>query len=215
MQKLHQIENRHSMSSGIYVRNYLCTCLPCRDHDFKNCLTISTDTFRTSPETIRFHWFTYKHKKGDEESDSDGDAALDDGNVANSDEVISESVSSRLQVGDIAVIREDDPVFFFNQIKLTQEEMILEKFITDDYGHTYPPGSCAIKENYLEISSEDPDQTTYYLEKKKAAILSNSVVGICPELSEIKVKIKKKEFPGFILEKRLYDGLREVCNLQF
>ena len=37
MQKLHLIENRHSMSSGIYVRNYLCTCLPCRDQDFKNC----------------------------------------------------------------------------------------------------------------------------------------------------------------------------------
>ena len=65
-QKLHQIENRHSMSSGIYVRNYLCTCLECRDQDFKNCQTISTDTFRTNPETVRFHWFTYKCKKGDE-----------------------------------------------------------------------------------------------------------------------------------------------------
>ena len=104
-------------------------------------------------------------------------------------------------------------MFFFNQIKLTQEEMVLEKFITDDYGHTYPPGSCAIKENYLEISSEDPDQTTYYLEKKNAATLSYSIVDICPELTEIKAKIKKKEFPGFILEKHLY-GLRELCNLQ-
>ena len=63
------------MSSGIYVRNYLCTCLPCRDQDFKNCQTISTDTFRTSPETVRFYWFTYKRKKGDEESDSDSHAA--------------------------------------------------------------------------------------------------------------------------------------------
>ena len=74
-QMLHQIEIRHSMSSGIYVRNYLCTCLPCRDQDFKNCQTISTDTFRTSPETVRFYWFTYKRKKGDEESDSDSHAA--------------------------------------------------------------------------------------------------------------------------------------------
>ena len=90
--------------------------------------------------------------------------------------------------------------------------MVLEKFITDDYGHTYPPGSCAIKENYLEISSEDPDQTNY-LEKKNAATLSYSIVDICPELTEIKAKIKKKEFPGFILEKHLY-GLRELCNLQ-
>ena len=48
-QKLHQIENRPSMSSGIYVRNYLCTCLPCREQDFKNCKTISADTFRASP----------------------------------------------------------------------------------------------------------------------------------------------------------------------
>ena len=191
------------MSSGIYIRNYLCTCLLCRDKDFKNCQTISTD---------RFHWFTYNRKKGDEESDSDSDATLDDDGVANSDGVISESVSSLLQVGDIAVVWADDPVFFFYLIKVTQEETILEKFITDDYGHTYPPGSH-VKGNYLEISSEDPDQTTYYLEKKKAAILSNSIVGICPELSEIKVKIKKKEFPGFILEKHLYDELRELCNL--
>ena len=198
-QKLHQIENRHSMSSGIYVRNYLCICLPCRDLDFKNCQSISTDTFRTNSETVRFHWFTYKHKKGDEESDSDSDATLDDDDVANSDRVISESVSSLLQVGDIAVIRADDPVFFFSLIKVTQEEMILEKFITDEYGHTYPPGSRVVKGNYLEISSEDPDQTTYYLEKKKAVILSNSIAGICPELSEIKVKLKKKEFPVFIL----------------
>ena len=189
------------MSSGIYVRNYLCTCPICRDQDFKNCLTFSTDTFRASPETVRFHCFIYKRKKGDEESDSDSDATLDD-NVANSDGVISESVSSLLQVGDIAVIQADDPAFFFYLIKVTQEETILEKFITDDYGHTYPPGSH-VKGNYLEISSEDPDQTTYYLEKKKAAILSDSIVGICPKLSEIKVKIKKKEFPGFILEKQL------------
>ena len=117
-QKLHQIENRHSVSSVIYVRNYLCTCLPCRDQDFKNCQTISTDSFRTSPETIRFHWSTYKHKKGDEESDSDSDAALDDDDVANSDGVISESVSGLLQVDDIAVIRADDPVFFFYLIKV-------------------------------------------------------------------------------------------------
>ena len=214
MQKLHQIENRDSMSSGIYVRNYLCTCLPCRDQDFKNYQTISADTFRTSPETVHFHWFTYKHKKGDEEWDSDSDATLDDDDVANSDGVISESVPSLLQVGDIAVIQADDPAFFFYLIKVTKEETILEKFITDYYGHTYPPGSCVVKGNYLEISSEDPDQT-YYLEKKKAAILSNSTFGICPELSKITFKIKKKEFPGFILEKHLYDGLRELCNLRF
>ena len=180
------------MSSGIYIRNYLCTCLLCRDKDFKNCQTISTD---------RFHWLTYNRKKGDEESDSDSDATLDDDGVANSDGVISESVSSLLQVGDIAVIRADDPVFFFYPTQVTQEETILEKFITDDYGHTYLPGSRVVKGNYLEISSEDPDQTTYYLKKNKAVILSNSVVVICPELSEIKVKIKKKEVPGSILEK--------------
>ena len=202
------------MSSGIYARNYLCTCLLCRDQNFKNCQTISTDTFKTSPETVRFHWFTYKRKKGDEESDSDSDAALDD-DVANSDGVISESVSGLLQGGDIAVIRADDPAFFFYLIKVTQEETKMEKSITDDYGHTYPPGSRVVKGNYLKISSEDPDQTTYYLEKKKAAILSNSIVGICPELSEIKIKIKKKEFPGFILEKHLYERLRELCNLGF
>ena len=182
---------------------------------FKNCQAISTDTFRISPETVHFHWFTYKHKEGDEESDSDSDATLDDDDVANSNGVISESVSSLLQVDDITVIQVDDPVFFFYLIKVTQEETILEKFITDDYGHTYPPRSCVVKGNYLKISSKDPDQTTYYLEKKKAAILSSSIVGICPELSEIKVKIKKKEFPGFILEKHLYDGLRELCNLRF
>ena len=130
-QKLHQLENRHSVSSGICVRNYLCTCLPCRDKDFKNCQTISTDTFRTSPGTVRFHWFTYKCKKGDEKSDSDSDAALDDDDIANSDGVISESVSSLLQVGDIAVIWADDLVFFLYLIKVTQEETILEKFMTD------------------------------------------------------------------------------------
>ena len=100
---------------------------------------------------VRFHWFTYKHKKGDEESDSDSDAPLDDDDVASSDGVISESVSSLLQVGDIAVIRADDPVFFFYLIKVTQEETILEKFITDNYGHTYPPGSCVVKEITLKF----------------------------------------------------------------
>ena len=53
---------------------------------------------------VCFHWFTYRRKKGDEESDSDSDATLDDDDVANSDGVISGSVSSLLQVGDIAVI---------------------------------------------------------------------------------------------------------------
>ena len=119
---------------------------------------------------VSFHWFTYNRKKGDEESDSDSDAALDDDVVANSDGVISESVSSLLQVGDIAVIRADDPVFFFYLIKVTQEEAILEKLITDNYGHTYPPRSRVVKENYHKISSEDPDQTTYYLEENKAGI---------------------------------------------
>ena len=95
-QKLHKIENKHSMSSGIYVRNYLCTCLPCRVQDLKNCHTISTDTFRTSPETVHCYWFTYKCKKGDEESDSDSDAPLDDDDVGNSDWVISKSISSLL-----------------------------------------------------------------------------------------------------------------------
>ena len=145
MQKLHQIENRHSVSSEIYVRNYLCTCLPCKDQDFKNCQTISTDTFRTSPETGCFHWFTYKCKKGDEESDFDSDAPLNGDDVANSDGVISKSVSSLLQVGNIAVIWVDDPVFFFYLIKVTQEETILKKYITDDYGHTHLPGSCVVK----------------------------------------------------------------------
>ena len=86
---------------------------------------------------IRFHWFTYKHKKGDEESNSDSDANLDDDDIANSDGVISESISSLLQVVDITLIWADDPVF------------------------------------------------------------------------------KKKEFPGFISEKHLYDELRELCNLRF
>ena len=154
-QKLHQIENRHSMSSGKYAKNYLCTCLPCR---------ISTDTFRTSPETVCLHCITYRQKKGDEESDSDSDAFLDDNDVANSDGVI----SNLLQVGDIAVIWAGDPVFFFYVMKVTQQETILEKFITDDYGHTYPPGTRVVEGNYLQISSEDPDQATYYLKKKKS-----------------------------------------------
>ena len=106
-------------------------------------------------------------------------------------------------------------MFFFYLIKVTQEETILEKFITDKYGYTHAPGSRVVKGNYVEISSEDPDQTIYYLQEKKAAILSNSIGSICPELSQIQVKIKKKEFPRFILEKHLYDGLREFCNLWF
>ena len=50
---------------------------------------------------------------------------LDEDDTANSDGVISKSVSSLLQDGDIAVIRADDPVFFFYLIKVTQEETIL------------------------------------------------------------------------------------------
>ena len=50
---------------------------------------------------------------------------LDEDDTANSDGVISKSVSSLLQDGDIAVIRADDPVFFFYLTKVTQEETIL------------------------------------------------------------------------------------------
>ena len=136
------------MSSEINAKNYLCTYLPCR---------ISTDTFRTSPQTVCFHCITYKQKKGDEESDSDKDASLDDNDLANSGGVI----SNLLQVGHIAVIRADDSVLFFYLIKVTQEETILKKFITDNYCHTYSPGTRVAEGNYQQISSEDPDQANY------------------------------------------------------
>ena len=157
------------MSSGIYVRNYLCTCLPCRDQDFKNCQTISTDTFSTSPETVRFHWFTYKSKKCDEESDSDSDATLDDDDVANSDGVISESVSRLLQVGGIAVIQADDPMFFFYLTKVTQEETILEKFKTDNHGHTYPPRSHVLREinSKFQVKTLTKQPTTWRKRKQQ------------------------------------------------
>ena len=103
----------------------VCTCQPCTDQGLTNWQTIPTDTFRTCPETVRFQWVTCKRKKGDEDWDSDSDATLDDDDIANKNGVISESVSSLLQVGDITVIKADDPVFFLYLIKVTQEETIL------------------------------------------------------------------------------------------
>ena len=112
------------------------------------------------------------------------------------------------------MIRADDPVYFFYLLKVTEEESHLQNVLTDDYGHSYPPESNVIVGNYLEVSKEEQNKTTYYLDKKKAVILSYSVVGICPELLETHVTFRKKQYPGYVMEKCLFDGLKELCNLR-
>ena len=125
-QKLHQIENRHSMSSGIYARNYLCTFAYPTEIRISKIVTqslqilsgqvlkwfASISSLTGIKRVLKCQILIVMHP-------------LDDNDAANSDGVISKSVSSLLQDDDIAVIRADDPVFFFYLIKVTQEETIL------------------------------------------------------------------------------------------
>ena len=72
-------------------------------------------------------------------------------------------------------------IFFFYLLKVTKEELNNQCFANDDYGHSYLPGSDVLAGNYLDVSSEEPDETVYYVDNKKAIVLSHSVVGICPQ----------------------------------
>ena len=36
--KLHQVTNKVSLKSGIFIRNLICTCIPCQDHIWHICL---------------------------------------------------------------------------------------------------------------------------------------------------------------------------------
>ena len=67
------------------------------------------------------------------------------------------------------VIWADDPMFFFNLTKVTQEETILEKFKTDNHGHTYPPGSHLLREinSKFQVKTLTKQPTTWRKRKQQ------------------------------------------------
>ena len=69
--KLHQVSNKVSLKSGIFIRNFICTCIPCRDHEFQLCQSkiypapeifssIAYMSKETNFKEISFHWYSFK-----------------------------------------------------------------------------------------------------------------------------------------------------------
>ena len=64
-----------------------------------------------------------------------------------------------LQVGEIALMKANDPVHFFYLLYLTKEQVNITEIVKDDYSHKYHPGKISGK--YLEIFKEDKTLTKY------------------------------------------------------
>ena len=90
--KLHQVSNKVSLKSGIYIRNFVCTCIPCLDHEFQLCQSeiypapeifssIAYMSKETNFKEISFQWYSFKSnsKSNTDESDAckDKEDALD------------------------------------------------------------------------------------------------------------------------------------------
>ena len=118
-----------------------------------------------------------------------------------------------LQVGEIALIKADDPVHCFYLLYVTKEQEIIKEMFKDGYGHKYYPGSKIIRRKYLEIFKEEKETTKYYLDQKEAAVLSYSVIGICRELMAVNVYMRKKLVSGYLMENTLKERLKEVSSI--
>lgn len=95
-----------------------------------------------------------------------------------------------VKCSDVTVIRAGDD-FPYYLLKLVIDPFI--RIIKDDYGHAIPANTKVVQGYYFEIYKETNDGDLYYLDTSKSAIIScYSVVGICPDLTEVEQMRKRK-----------------------
>lgn len=103
------------------------------------------------------------------------------------------SVSDRLQICEFALIKADNPFHFFYFLYITKEQESTTEIVKDDCGHKYHPGSKVICGKKVEIFKEHTTLTKYYVHQQKAAVLSYSVIGLCPGLCLMTRFLHEKE----------------------
>ena len=93
--------------------------------------------------------------------------------------------SSLVKCNDIAVIQTSDD-FPYYLVKLKKDLFLTDSNTKDDHGQTFPTMIKIIVGNYYEHFKQVNESELYYLDQTKTAVISCfSVVGVCPELSEI------------------------------
>ena len=118
-----------------------------------------------------------------------------------------------LHVGEIALIKANDPVHFFHFLYIIKEQGSITEIVKDDYGHKYHPGSSIICGKYLEIFKEDKTLTKYYVDQREAGVLCYSVIELCPELMAVDFYMKKKLISGFSIKNTLKECLKELSSI--
>ena len=74
-------------------------------------------------------------------------------------------------------------------VKLKKDSFLTDSNTKDDYGQTFPLMTKIIVYNYYEHLKQVKESDSYYLDQTKTALISCfSIVGFCPELSEIEQK---------------------------
>ena len=121
------MSNKVSLKSVIFIRNFICTCIPCRDHEFQLCQSkiypaaeifgsIAYMSKETNFKEISFHWYSFKSNSKSNTDESDACKDKEDALDKNEDEentMMYGDIGEMLQVGEIALIKADDPVHFF------------------------------------------------------------------------------------------------------
>ena len=187
-QKIHQVTNKLSLHQGIFIRNFICTCIPCRENNFNHCVfkqDISpgndcfTAKFTNKSEYISYKWTSFKDKSSEESQEVEEtyeEDLFDYGNL-NTDLI------DTLKEGSIAVIKADDPIHFFYLLQITKESFTPVEF-KDEYGHVFY-SHCIVLGNYLEETvRENINVMEYYVDNKVAAVSVFSIVGLCPPLTD-------------------------------
>ena len=83
--------------------------------------------------------------------------------------------------------------FPYYLVKLKKDLFLTDSNIKDGYGQTFHARTKVIVGNYNEHFKQAKEGDLYYLDQtKRAAIPCFSVVGVCPELSEIEQKRQGK-----------------------
>ena len=88
-----------------------------------------------------------------------------------------------------------------------------EDVVKDDYGYVYPSGSSILQGHYLDFISETRDFKQIYMELKKVAIISPSVVaGLCPPLQGGEIKHRGRMVDVLYVDDGLNEGLKDLCS---
>ena len=168
----------------------------------------TSSVFRVSREDITYRWITLKRCSADKnDNDIDNEESeADDDNV----EWHRNNVSEILKVGDIAIIKADDPVHFFYLVCVTKTAHTLDKKVCD--GHVYQTTHEVLVGNYMEIASEDTVSTKCFVESCVALIPSFSIIGLCPDFHETSIYVKQKLVSYYEIENFLSKGLKWLLN---